>query len=122
MKRFIFFTIFFIFALSLTVCASTRLSPALDIIANDYSMVKASVVNNGEFVFDVDDFDNSLGINVQAITITSLPSASVGKLMLENLYVVEKQVISREDFSLLKFVKTTKDDVCPIFKANALSK
>lgn len=116
MKKFLFFSIILAFTLALSICASSKLSPAIDVIANDFSMVKASVVNNGEFIFDVDDFDNALGVNVQSVTITSLPSKDLGRLMLDNLYIVENQVISREDFSLIKFVQTSETASTPVFK------
>jgi hypothetical protein len=79
-------------------------------------MVKSTVANDGEFIFDINDFDLPLGVNVQSITITSLPSTSVGRLMLDNLYVVESQVISRDDFSMLKFVKTATESIDAVFK------
>ena len=116
MKRFLFFTVVVVFMLALSVCASTKLSPAIDVIANDFSMVKSTVANDGEFIFDINDFDLPLGVNVQSITITSLPSTSVGRLMLDNLYVVESQVISRDDFSMLKFVKTATESIDAVFK------
>ena len=48
MKKFLLFTIVIIFTLSLTTFATNKLSPAIDVIANDYSMVKASVVEAGD--------------------------------------------------------------------------
>ncbi len=104
MKKIFFFSIVFIFLFTTTVLASNKISPAIDIIASENSMVKSSVLNDGEISFDTDDFDSTMGTNVGSIKITSLPSNEVGRLMLGNLYVVENQVINREDFSLLKFV------------------
>ena len=104
MRKFLFFCIICIFSLSITAFASEKLSPAIDIIAGDNGMIKAGVINNGEMSFDVNDFDNALMTNVSSITVTSLPSEESGKLMLENLYVVENQVIKREDFSSLRFI------------------
>ena len=116
MKKFILFTAIFIFVFTLTVCATSKISPAIDVIANDYSMVKASFVSNGELVFDVGDFDDALGVNVSSITITSLPAEEAGRLMLDNLYVVENQVVLREDFSMLRFVGTSNDSADAVFK------
>ena len=116
MKKTLLFTVILAFALSLTAFASQKLSPAIDVIANDFSMVKSSIAYNSEIVFDVSDFDNAVGANVNSITVTSLPNKSVGRLMLDNLYVVEKQVIDREDFSMLKFVQTTESDAKAVFK------
>lgn len=104
------FLILSTFFLSLSVCANNKLSPAIDVIAYENSMIKAGVLYNGEMNFDVDDFDSVLGTNVQAITVTSLPSEDYGKLMLDNLYVLENQVIYRSDFSMLKFVSTKDTD------------
>ncbi len=116
MKKFFIFTFVLMSLLAISVSASNKISPAIDVIANDNSMVKAGVPFNGELIFDVDDFDDTLGTNVSSITITSLPSQESGRLMLDNLYVVENQVIYRDDFSLLKFVQTTKDNNVAIFK------
>jgi len=116
MKKFILFTAILMLALSTGVFAADKLSPAIDVIANDFSMVKASVAQNGEFIFDVDDFDEAIGTNVKSITITSLPDKNIGRLMLDNLYIVEKQVIYREDFSMLRFVQKSEDSVGAVFK------
>ena len=116
MKRILFFTCLLIFALAIGVNAKSKLSPAIDVIANDFSMVKASVTQNGELIFDVNDFDDAIGANVNSITITSLPDARIGRLMLDNLYVVEKQVLYREDFPLLHFVQTSDQEANAVFK------
>ena len=105
MKKFLFFTLLLLFALGISVFATDKLSLAIDVIANNFSMVKASVTQNGELIFDIGDFDDAIGTNVKSITVTSLPDKNVGRLMLDNLYVVEKQVIYREDFSMLRFVQ-----------------
>ena len=110
MKKFLLFVILSAFFLSISICATNKLSPAIDVLAHENSMIKAGVLFNGELNFDVDDFDSVLGTNVQAITITSLPSDKNGRLMLDNLYVLENQVISRSDFSMLKYVSTTETD------------
>lgn len=115
MKKTLLFVIILIFALAFTAYASEKLSPALDVIATNHSMVKASVTNNNEVLFDVDDFDRPLGVNLKSITITELPSQAVGRLMLDNLYVVKNQVIARDDFSMLKFVQTA-EGASAVFK------
>lgn len=116
MKKALFFVIILTFALAVTVLASDKISPALDVIASNHSMVKSSVTTNNEVIFDVDDFDKPLGVNLKSITITELPSQSAGRLMLDNLYVVKNQVITRDDFSLLKFVQTTSEGISATFK------
>lgn len=116
MKKTILFTLALLFLLGIYVGASDKLSPAIDIIANENLMIKAGVPYNGEINFDIDDFDYPLGINVKSITVTSLPDESVGRLMLDNLYVVNNQVIYRDDFSMLKFVQIVNDEAEATFK------
>lgn len=120
MKRFLIFLSLFIFAFSISVGAKSVISPAIDVIANENSMVKAGVLTNGELLFDVYDFDECLGTNVQYITVVSLPASSSGRLMIDNLYVLENQVIYRDDFSMLRFVSTGSDsqEVFFSFKPN----
>ncbi len=116
MKKFILFSIILMFALSVCIFATNKISPAVDVIANSFSMVKATVTNDGEMIFDVDDFDRAVGVSVQSIKITSLPDKNIGRLMLENLYVVENQVIYREDFYMLRFVQIANDSSSAVFK------
>ena len=107
MKKFIIFFILCLALLSLSISATDRISYAIDVLANENGMIKAGVVYNGDILFDTNDFDNALQTNVNKITICSLPSENSGRLMLDNLYVVENQVISREDFSSLRFVPSS---------------
>ena len=116
MKKTLFFVIILTFILAFSVSASDKLSPALDVIASNHSMVKSSATDGNEVIFDVNDFDKPLGVNLKSITITELPNQNVGKLMLDNLYVVKNQVITRDDFSMLKFVQTTKEELNATFK------
>ena len=116
MKKFLGLVCVLMFLFTLTVCADNKISPAIDVIARENSMVKASVLYNGEFGFDVDDFDNALGVNVKSITVTSLPNESAGRLMLDNLYIVENQVIKREDFSMIKYVQKSSEEKNAVFK------
>ncbi|MBO5212380.1 MAG: S-layer homology domain-containing protein [Clostridia bacterium] len=112
MKRFLFFTIMLAVFFSLNVFASEKISPAIDVIAQENGMVKAGIVYDGEINFDVNDFDDNIGVNVSSITISALPKEKDGRLMLDNLYVVENQVISREDFSSLRFIpKSSKEGI-----------
>ena len=108
MKKFLLFLAISLSIFTISAYAN-KISPAIDIIANENSMVKASVLNDGEIQFDTSDFDVPLNTNVNVITISSLPAQSSGRLMLGNLYVVENQIIKREDFSLLKFVPVSND-------------
>lgn len=115
MKKFIIFMVICACILCVGVSASDKISPAIDVIATKNEMIKTGILQNGEIVFDTYDFDTSLGANVKSITICSLPSEAEGRLMLGNLYVVENQVIYREDFSLLKFVSATTEEAVSSF-------
>ena len=115
MKRFFIFTIICACILCVGISASDKLSPAIDVIAKENEMIKTGLSQNGEITFDTYDFDESLGANVRLITVCSLPNEADGRLMLGNLYVVENQVIHRENFSLLKFVSATTDEAISTF-------
>lgn len=115
MKKFIIFIVICACILCIGISASEKISPAIDVIAAENEMIKTGLLQNGEILFDTYDFDNSLGDNVKSITICSLPADTSGRLMLGNLYVVENQVIYREDFSLLKFVSATADEATATF-------
>lgn len=112
MKKILFFTIVFVMLLASTVIASEQVSPALDVIAQESSMIKAGVVYNGEISFDAYDFDSVLGVNVQSIKICSVPESSNGRLMLGNLYVVKNQVIERDCFDELRFIPRSSKNEC----------
>lgn len=114
MKKFILFFIAFSFGFCLLISAN-KISPAIDVIAYENSMVKSGLIYNGEIGFDTNDFDKCLGNNVKSITICTLPDESDGKLMLGNLYVVVNQVIEREDFSLLRFIPNSNDEISSSF-------
>ena len=116
MKKFLFFCIVALFSLSLTVCASEKLSPAIDVIASENGMIKAGVVYDGQIEFDAYDFDNPLGVTVKSIKITALPDESLCRLMLDNLYVVKNQIIKREDFSSLRFIPKSSKEGEYVFK------
>ena len=119
MKKIFFFSFLFIFLFTTVALAKGKISPAIDIIAAESGVIKSSVPVEGNMHFDAYDFDNALNINVNSIKITALPNKSAGYLMLDNLYVVENQVIKREDFSLLKFVSKNTDSYATFkFKPN----
>ncbi len=119
MKKILIFSCFLMLLLCISASAS-KLSPAIDVIANENSIVKASVMQDGELLFDTSEFDSHLNTTVYQIKICSLPDADYGRLMLDNLYVVENQVIKREDFSMLRFVSSGKeiDTCCFSFEPN----
>lgn len=115
MKKIIIFTFILIFLLCVGVSASSIVSPAIEVIADQNEMIKTGALQDGIITFDTNDFDTVIGTNVKSITVSSLPDDNLGKLMLGNLYVVQNQVISREDFSLLKFVASSKTEIQEAF-------
>ena len=110
MKKILFFIPICIFMMTLSIFAAEKLSPALDVIAYENEMIKAGVVYDGEISFDTNDFDTTLGSNIKSITVVKLPKENEGRLMLGNLYVVENQVIYREDFDSLRFIPKSSDE------------
>ena len=104
MKKILFFIPICVLIMTISVFAAERVSPALDVIAQESEMVKAGAIYDGEICFDINDFDMALGASAASITVKSLPSSESGRLMLGNLYVVENQVIQREDFDSLRFI------------------
>ena len=123
MKKTLLFSVMILFCLTFSIYADNKISPAIDVIAYENSMVKTGISNNGQIDFDVNDFDLPLGTNVQYIKIVSLPDSTQGRLMLDNLYIMENQVIYRDDFSMLRFVSTSEEmkDVFFSFSPNGNS-
>lgn len=115
MKRFLFFCIFTILALSLSVSASSKISPAIDVIAENNKMVKSGVVVNGNLSFSAFDFDQAIGTSIKSIRITSIPNSQVGRLMLNDVYVVKNQLIDRDSLSSLKFIPKNADEAECVF-------
>lgn len=83
-------------------------SPALEIIASDLSLIKSGLC--GEPIrFEASDFEQALGVDgLDAIVIRSLPSATAGKLMLGSLEVMKNQTISSSNLGDLRFIPTGK--------------
>ena len=102
-KIFFFFTVFTLLFTSV-VLAGEKISPAIDVIADQSSVIKSAQAENGEISFEVNDFDKMLLCHVSSVKVTALPEKTAGYLMLDNLYVVENQVIYREDFDSLRLV------------------
>ena len=82
MKRFLFFTVVVVFMLALSVCASAKLSPAIDVIANDFSMVKSTVANDGEFIFDINESVNSESVSPSNFNILAISAYLSSQLIL----------------------------------------
>lgn len=122
MKKFLFFLVICVFALSIGTLALEGVSPAIDIIAGENVMIKSDTASSKEICFDTNDFDKPTGTNVSSIKVTQIPSSEQGKLMLGNLYIVNGQVIEREDFSSIRFIPRSKDTECTFkFSPNGAS-
>lgn len=86
-----------------------ELSPALEIIGEAIELKKCTLANR-EVKFTVQDFDNTLGSEVEYITITELPEPGLGVLKYAGNDVYENQSVSRKNIGLLKLVPA--QDVC----------
>ncbi len=105
-----------IIGIAVPVSAKSSLSPALDIIAAEFTMAKSGLVGTGIY-FEKEDFAAALGIeNVGKITIASLPDASLGRLQLGSRYVEVGQTISERNLDSLKFVQYGSGEVEASFK------
>ncbi len=83
--------------------SAAPLTPALNIIAADFDMAKAGLVGHSP-VFSHDDFCRALNLSsVDSITVTSLPDASTGRLLLGTTAVSVGQTISGVNLDALVF-------------------
>lgn len=104
MKKKIVCILLFLFASALAVAAvAAPLSPSLEIIATEYEMLKSAPVHE-DVKFTKEDFVLSAGADIKSITVTSLPPAGDGALMLGSSKVNENQTISASNLDLLRFV------------------
>ena len=102
--------------IALPVNAAGTLSPALDIIATEFTMAKSGLVGTGIY-FEKEDFAAALGVEkVGKITIASLPDATLGRLQLGSRYVEVGQTISERNLDSLKFVQYGSGEVAASFK------
>ncbi len=94
---------------------AATLSPALDIIAANFTMAKSGLVGTGVY-FEAEDFRASLGVDsVGKITVTSLPDSTLGRLQLGSRYVEVGQTISEKNLDSLKFVQYGSGEVAAAF-------
>ena len=84
------------------------LSPGVMNLAEEFTMVKSGLAA-GEICFTAEDFAKALGTAMDSITVTALPPASAGKLLLGDAPVLANQIISREALHKLRFVP---DNAC----------
>ena len=115
LKKYSITSLLLAMTLAIPVLAQGKISPAIDIIATDFTMAKSGLV--GENIeFSKADFKESLGLSsVGKITITSLPSSSEGTLKLGSQPVSVGQVISERNLDVLKFVPLGGDEVTASF-------
>ncbi len=105
MKRLFALGILFAALLILPVraAASTLLSPGLGVLADGQEMIVAGLVT-GDIRFREADFVNAVGCAVDSVTVTSLPPAADGRLLLGDAPVAAGQQISAKSLSSLRFV------------------
>ena len=90
-------------AISDRASENAPLTPALNIIADDFDMAKAGLIGHSP-VFSRDDFCRALNLtSVDSITLTSLPDATVGRLLLGSTAVSVGQTISGANLDALIF-------------------
>ena len=107
---------FMLIGIGIPVGAYGSLSPALDIIAAEFTMAKSGLVGTGIY-FEKEDFAAALDVEkVGKITITSLPDATLGRLQLGSRYVEVGQTISERNLDSLKFVQYGSGEVEASFK------
>ena len=91
---------------TLIVAATPIVSPALNIIAKNNTMIKSGLIYSDVY-FSENDFKKSLGINsIETIKVEELPAAEEGVLKLGTLNVTKGQSINKDYLSVLRFVPT----------------
>ena len=107
MYKKIFLSLAICILLTISISATDgKITPALDVIANNLNLIKTGLINN-DITFTAADFDKAIGVSkVSSITVLSLPSITEGKLMLGSLEVMRNQTISRGNLDMLRFVPT----------------
>ena len=79
------------------------ISPGIFVVAERGGMAKAGL-RGSELVFNRSDFSRALNVSrVSEITLTSVPPASEGKLMVGNTVLREGQTVSGSNISLISF-------------------
>ena len=99
-----FLSLFLILCASYPISASGggMLSPALDIIASDVTMIRSALTGNN-ITFGKNAFDVSLGCKTDYITVTALPPERDGVLYYGSTPVKANQMIGSASFSELRF-------------------
>lgn len=104
MKFKLLFISIIVLIFTFAVGASTIVSPALNVIAKNNTMIKSGLVYS-DIYFSEHDFKKCLGVtSVERIKVEELPAATDGTLKLGSLNVTKGQTISRDYISSLRFV------------------
>lgn len=78
-------------------------SPALAVLANEYSMAKATLVGR-DLLFTIDDFRRATNLSrIDSITITSIPPVTDGELRLGNKVLTGATTVSVKNLHLLTY-------------------
>ncbi len=82
-------------------------SPGIHVLAEENGMAKAGM-RGKELSFDRDDFSRALNLSkISSITVTSVPKADEGKLMVGNTVVNNGLTVSGSNISLLTFASAS---------------
>ena len=91
-------------ALLITASASAIVSPALNVLSKQNTLIKSGLVYS-DIYFSEQDFKKCLGLSaVDSVKVSALPPESDGALKLGTLQVAEGQTIRAEYLSVLRFV------------------
>ena len=91
------------FLLTVPAAASRLLSPGLPILADRHDMIAAGL-GAGEIRFTESEFVDAVGASFDALTVTALPPAADGMLILGKAPVAVNQRISAAALDTLRFV------------------
>lgn len=97
---------------------SAIVSPAISVLAADTS-VTVTGTGGGNAVFSASDFDLTLGKNIDAITVLTLPDPAEGTLWLGDSPVAVNQTVKRRNLSSLVFRPADSDGAKASFSFTA---
>ena len=90
--------------LLVTASASAIVSPALNVLSKQNTLIKSGLVYS-DIYFSEQDFKKCLGLSaVDSVKVCALPPESDGMLKLGTLQVAEGQTVRSEYLSILRFV------------------
>ena len=105
----------FIFVLMMIInsgvnAKGNEISPSIDIIRQQTTMKKCSIVGK-EVFFTEDDFSEVIGNDFTYLTVTELPDKKDGVLTLSGVALMEGQTVSAKNLDNLKFIPADKQIV-----------